>query len=362
LIFPAGVRRVPAIAVLALSALAVSCLFSCSPVKAVSGRVGSSVDDHPPSDLVIYTPHPDDQVTTILDEFRERTGLRVRVVRDGTGALLARLRRPEGQEADVLWGGGAESLVANIDLFQPYRSPEREFIPESLRDAQGYWTGLTVLPMVIIVNSRLVPESSMPRSWADLASPAFAGSIAYADPATSGSAYTILRTMLVAARSGKPSGNRDGDDAAWKLIEGFVAALGGETLAESSLVYRGVAAGEYLVGVTYENAGAEAQRFGSDVRVVYPADGTSAVPDGVAVLRASVRLDAAKRFVDFVLGADVARVMSARIKRRSARSDAPVPEGLVPLESIKLLDYDFDAAVSERSATLERFKALAAKY
>jgi len=127
-------------------------------------------------------------------------------------------------------------------------------------------------------------------------------------------------------------------------------------------VYRGVAAGEYLVGATYENAGAEAQRLGSDVRVVYPEDGTSAVPDGVAVIRGSQRLDAARRFVDFVLSADVARIIAAKIKRRSARSDSPVPEGLPPLESIRLLDYDFDAAVSERSATLERFKALAAKF
>jgi iron(III) transport system substrate-binding protein len=322
----------------------------------------SKMDAGIPADLVVYTPHPDDQVSTIVDEFRERTGLRVRVVRDGTGALLERLRRPEGREADVLWGGGAESLVANIDLFQPYESPERAFIPASLRDAEGYWTGLTVLPMVIIVNSKLVPEASVPRTWADLAKPVFTGSVAYADPATSGSAYTILRTMLVASRTASGFGTRSGDDAAWRQIEGFVAGIGGEPLAESSLVYRAVAAGEYLVGATYENAGAEAQRLGSDVRIVYPEDGTSAVPDGVAVIRGSAHLEAARRFVDFVLGADVARIMAAKIKRRSARTDSPVPDGVPPLESVRLLDYDFDAAVSERSATLERFKSLTEKY
>jgi iron(III) transport system substrate-binding protein len=262
----------------------------------------------------------------------------------------------------VLWGGGAESLVANIDLFQPYESPERAFIPASLRDAEGYWTGLTVLPMVIIVNSKLVPEASVPRTWADLAKPVFTGSVAYADPATSGSAYTILRTMLVASRTASGFGTRSGDDAAWRQIEGFVAGIGGEPLAESSLVYRAVAAGEYLVGATYENAGAEAQRLGSDVRIVYPEDGTSAVPDGVAVIRGSAHLEAARRFVDFVLGADVARIMAAKIKRRSARTDSPVPDGVPPLESVRLLDYDFDAAVSERSATLERFKSLTEKY
>jgi iron(III) transport system substrate-binding protein len=80
------------------------------------------------------------------------------------------------------------------------------------------------------------------------------------------------------------------------------------------------------------------------------------------VIRGSQRIDAARRFVDFVLSVDVAKVIAAKIKRRSARSDSPVPEGLPPLESIRLLDYDFDAAVSERSATLKRFKELTEKY
>ena len=311
--------------------------------------------DEPPAeeaDLVVYSSHPADLIKTVVDEFRERTGLRVRVEADGTGALLARLRRDAGRGADVLWGGGAESLVSNLDLFATYQSPERSAIPPGLRDDQGFWTGFTVLPMVIIVNTRLVPAERMPRRWSDLANPALAGSVAFADPASSGSSYTILRTMLMAAGASKKP------ERAWNLMEGFVRSIGGAPLSESALVYRGVAAGEYLVGATYENAGADAQRLGSDVRIVYPADGTSAVPDGVAIIKARTHDEAARRFVDFVLGPDVARVVIARFKRRSARSDAPVPEGLRSLDSIPLLDYDFNAAVIERDTTIRHFAAL----
>jgi len=349
-------RRVLIVAVATL--LAAVTLGSCAPKK-------SEVSD---ADLVVYTSHPDDLAKTILDEFRERTGLRVRVVSDGTGALLARLGRGEGKDADVLWGGGAESLVANLPLFEAYISPEREAIPSSLRDEEGYWTGFTVLPMVIIVNSRLVPAEAMPSRWSDLVLPLFRESIAYANPISSGSAYTILRTMLVAGSAAVagsaslPVPDGAADEAAWRLIEGFVDAIGGNPVEESALVYSGVAAGEYLAGVTYENAGAEAQRLGSDVRVVYPADGTSAVPDGVAILKGASHPNAARRFVDFVLGYDVARVVTARFKRRSARADAPVPDGLPPLESIRLLNYDFDASVSQREATIERFRRLTERY
>ena len=347
--------RTSALALLTL-AVTVASVSSCAPSKAAEAE----------ADLVVYTSHPADLAKTIVDEFRERTGLRVRVVSDGTGALLERLSRGEGDGADVLWGGGAESLVANISLFEAYRSPERAAIPASLRDEAGYWTGFTVLPMVIIYNSRLVPEAVAPARWSDLLNPALAGSVAFADPATSGSSYTILRTMLVAGGAavagGAGSESEAAEKAAWRLIEGFVGAIGGEPLDESALVYRGVASGEYLAGVTYENAGAESQRLGSDVRLVYPADGTSAVPDGVAVLRDAPHPAAARRFVDFVLGADVAGVVAARFGRRSARLDAPVPDGLPPFESIRLLDYDFDAAVAGRQATIERFADLTAAF
>jgi len=319
-------------------------LASCAradPVKAV-----------PEADLVVFSSHPDELAKTIIDEFRERTGLRVRLVLDGTGALLSRLSA--GERADVLWGGGAESLVANLGLFQPYLSPERDAVPAALKDEDGYWTGLTVLPMVIMVNARLVPPEAVPAGWSDLLAPELAGGVAFANPVSSASSYTILRTMMVAARA-RAGGDQDAD---WRFVEGFIDAIGGSTLSESAMVYRVVAAGEYLVGLTYENAGAESMRLGSDVRIVYPADGTSTVPDGVAILRDAAHDEAARRFIDFVLGHDVASVVSTRFKRRSARVDVPAPDGLPPLESVRLLDYDFDAAVTEREATMARFTTM----
>ena len=333
--------------------LGAAIFYSCTPER-------KKPDD---ADLVVFSSHPEELAKTILAEFRERTGLRVRVVYDGTGALLTRLSKGQPGEADVLWGGGAESLVANIEQFQPYESPERAFIPGNLMDERGYWTGFTVLPMVIIYNSRLVSAADAPRSWADLVSPVFQGSIAFANPSTSGSSYTILRTLLVAssdAVSGKGAVYAGGsvEDSAWLFIQRLMQSMGGTTLEESSAVYRGVATGEYLVGMTFETAGAEARRLGSDVLIVYPSEGTSAIPDGVAIIEGAPHLEAAKKFVDFVLSSDVARVVSARFKRRSARFDAPVPEGMPGLGSIRLVDYDFDDAVHDREATLSRFESM----
>ncbi len=125
-----------------------------------------------------------------------------------------------------------------------------------------------------------------------------------------------------------------------------------------SMVYRGVASGEYLVGLSYENAGGDIRRFGSDVALVYPEDGSSAVPDGVALIRGAAHPAEARAFMDFVLGQDVARVMVYRFGRRSARLDIPEPDGLPPLSSLRLVDYDFGAAARERENTIARFESM----
>jgi len=304
------------------------------------------------ADLVIYSSHPDELARVVVAEFRDRTGLRVKLVRGGTGEMLARLRSEAeaGEGAcDVFWGGGAESLAANMDLFEPWISSEDDAIPAVYKAADSRWNGFTVLPMVIAYNKRLLPAGRVPRSWSDLFEPYFRGSIAYADPTVSASSYTILRTIGSAlSKPGGPSRHQ--------VEEAFARALEGKVLGESSAVFPAVASGEYLVGIYHDEAAQELLIAGSDLKIVYPADGTSAVPDGVALVKGCAHRVAAGAFIDFALGADVARVMGNRFHRRSVRTDsAPIP-GQPALSEITLAPYDIGEAAADKAATLERFK------
>ena len=141
-----------------------------------------------------------------------------------------------------------------------------------------------------------------------------------------------------------------------EVEEAFARALEGKVLGESSAVFPAVASGEYLVGIYHDEAAQELLITGSDLKIVYPADGTSAVPDGVALVNSCKHRVAAGSFIDFVLGADVARVMGTRFHRRSVRTDsAPIP-GQPALSEIPLAPYDIGEAAAEKVATLERFK------
>ena len=337
-------------------------LVACAMISAACAKGGSAtttatsraggIADAAGFDLVVYSSHPDELARVVIAEFRDRTGFRVKLVRGGTGEMLARLRSEAeaGEGAcDVFWGGGAESLAANVDLFEPWTSSEDAAIPAVYKAADRRWNGFTVLPMVIAYNKRLLPSGRVPRSWSDLFEPYFRGSIAYADPEVSASSYTILRT-LGSALSGPGGPSRA------EVEEAFARALEGKVLGESAAVFPAVASGEYLVGIYHDEAAQELLIAGSDLKIVYPADGTSAVPDGVALVKACAHREAAGTFIDFVLGADVARVMGTRFHRRSVRTDsAPIP-GQPALSEIRLAPYDIAEAAAEKVATLGRFK------
>ena len=308
--------------------------------------------------LVVYSPHPEAMTAFVVKEFRQRTGIDALVVSAGTGELISRIRAVDAADpnrADVLWGGGAESLDGARDLFTPYRSAEDAFIPADFKEAEGYWTGFSLIPMVIVYNGRLVPDAERPRSWRDLAKPFFRGRVAFADPVLSGSAYTALATIL-RALAVPVRGTADGipgSAESWAYVDRLIEAIGGDPRAESEMVYGGVAAGEWFAGISFESAALSVRKAGSDLELVYPSEGTSAIPDGVAVVARGANRSEAEAFVDFTLSRDVQRIVSERWFRRSVRTDVSEPEGAAPLAELRLVPYE------RRSAGMEKDRVLA---
>ena len=90
--------------------------------------------------------------------------------------------------ADVLWGGGADSLAAFKDYFAPYVCANDDVIAEEYKDPDDKWIGESPLPMVLFYNKDLIEKDGMtiPESWEDLTKPEWKGKIAYCLPSKSG--------------------------------------------------------------------------------------------------------------------------------------------------------------------------------
>lgn len=296
--------------------------------------------------LTLYSPNAAELNNPIIKEFQDRTGIEVQLISGGTGDLLKRVQAEATNPlGDVFWAGGADSLEAYKKYFEPYKTKEYDNISPQYVDKNNVWTPFAALPMIIMYNKELVKAGEEPKGWTDLLDLKWKGKIAYADPAKSGSSYTQLITMLTA----------NGKDQGWGFIKKFVTNLDGKVLSGSGQVYKGVADKEFALGVTLEEAAYRYVEGGAKVGIIYPTEGTSAVPDGAAIIKGAKNMEDAKKFIDFLVSKDVQSLIQKEFKRRSVRKDAEVIQGIAQAKDIKLVDYDFDWASSKKDENIKRF-------
>ena len=291
--------------------------------------------------LVIYTSHKEEVYWPIVKEFEERTGIWVDVVAGGTNELLERIRsEADRPAADVMFGGGVESLASYRDCFAPYACGGTEHIEARFRDGEDLWTPFSALPVVLVYNTKLVPPGRV-TGWEDLLDPELRGRIAFADPAVSGSGFTALTTFLLAA---------DGEEEA--LLRALAENLAGKQLEGSGDVLGAVAGGGALVGVTLEETALKRIAAGDDIALVYPEEGTSCVPDGSALIRGAAHEENARAFLDFTVSEAVQRLLAEQFCRRSVRGDVEPAGELPALEGVPLVDYDVEQASVRRDGLL----------
>ena len=202
--------------------------------------------------------------------------------------------------------------------------------------------------MVFLVNTDLVAEADIPQSWKDLADPKWEKKFAIADPASSGSAYTQLNTMLMIY------GQVDDDYAAgWEFVKGLMKNL--VVQSGSSAAHKNVDSGEYPIGITLEKAAVQYDLTNGHLKMIYPSDGTSAVPDGIAIVKDCKNLELAQLFVEYALSAECQEAQNKDYGRRPIRSDV-TPVGLEPLSSITLMNYNFDYAGANKAEIVEKWQ------
>lgn len=290
--------------------------------------------------LTIYTSHKEEVYMPIVREFEERTGIWVDVITGGTNELLERIEsQQDNVEADVMFGGGVESLKAYEHCFSPYVVGSSGSIREPHQAEDAVWTPFSALPVVLIYNTKLVSPDKI-TGWSSLSDPIFRGRIAFADPAISGSSFTALATQILAGKSMD------------KTLATLAENLQGKILSSSGDVLNAVADGSYLVGITLEETALKYIAAGADLAMVYPEEGTSCVPDASAIVKGAPHSENAKRFLDFTVSYEVQQMLSESSYRRPVRSDIPAGESLLPLQDIVLVDYDIDWACKNRDVIL----------
>ena len=295
--------------------------------------------------VVLYTAHSETIIEGMVPRFEAETGIKAEYVKLGSGDVVARVKaEKENPQCDVIWSIGAEQLEANPDLLEEYTPKEWDKIDPVFK-VGNKWLPYTGIVMVFVVNTNLVTEGLTPRKWTDLSDPRLKGNISSARADKSGSSYMQLATVLNIYK-----------DKGWDVYKSILAnfVLSGS----SSAVPRFVNDGELAVGITLEDNAHRFVQGGGPVKIVYPEDGTTAAPDGMALVKGAPHPEAARAFIDWALSKKTQDFLVEQMGRRPVRTDGAISPGLPPLSEIKSVPYDFAWSAGNKKQFVEKWTEL----
>lgn len=282
--------------------------------------------------LVFYASWSSDRTDPLVQRFTELTGIQVEVVTGGTSELISRIvAEKDNPLGDVLWGGTCTSYIPIEEYLQSYDTTEMAALETSCIDPEHKWYGFSIEPMLVVYNTKLVTGDDIPTGWKDMIDPKWKGQIAVVDPTKSSAAFGTMMAILQAYGKDDGKGNQ--------FIKDMIANTDGNILTSSSLSYKGVADGEFMIGLTGEESALKYIHDGADLGMVYPEEGTDAIVSPIAIIKDGPNAKSAQLFIDYMLGKEVQSQL-AGWGIRSSRTDVDETDDFTPLTEIKQLPMD----------------------
>lgn len=268
------------------------------------------------AELNAYSVMPEKYASRIFAEFTKDTGIKVNFLRFSTGEALARLTAEKGNpQVDIMMGGPADMYAAasKEGIFEAYRPADSDAIDASLRDPNNYWTGIGVIPLCFLTNTKFLKKNNMepPKKWADLLDPRYKKNLQMADARTSGTAteriFSLVKIM--------------GEDEAFK----FQKQLNGNIQMYTKSGAGGampIATGQCASGIFYIVDALDIQQQGYPVVITYPEDGVSYGIEATGVIKGGKNNAEAKKFVDWAASKKFAEfIVANKINYVPTRND-----------------------------------------
>ncbi|NMB00044.1 MAG: extracellular solute-binding protein [Firmicutes bacterium] len=305
------------------------------------------------SDLVLYSSMTDNDLNNLVRLFNQKyPNIRIEIVNGSAGELTARIRAEKNNpQGDVMWGGLSNSDgYIYEDLFEHWLSDHEDEILPSYKSPNGFYNLSHLSTIVFCVNTDLEAELGMNiTGYQDLLDPRLKGRIVMPDPNSSSSAWNHICNIFAAY------GN-DSEEA-WELMEGMLKN-GMVISTSSSVAFRNVLSGEYVVGLSYEDGASTLLKSGAtNIKMVYPEQGASASAFSCAVIKGAPNMEAAKLLVNFLMSAEGQTELGTalgtlRFTNANANYDTPY---LPATSEIKWVERDIDWLVENKDQILRRW-------
>jgi len=286
---------------------------------------------------VLCSPNPA-WCDAVKAEFPKATGIGGDFVRLSSGEALARLRAERQNPSFDVWFGGTGDphIVANENGLTEFYQPKAwaDVRPELRQAVAGKYIPLYAGILGWALNDRLLKEKGLPapRTWRDLADPRYRGLIAYPNPNTSGTAYTMIATIV------QIYGEKEGFDLL-KRIHKNVTEYTRSGAAPGQLAGRG----EVAIGITFIHDAVDQLLKGFPISYGAPSDGTGYEIGGLSLVKATPNRANAIAFIDWALTPEAQQLAAAQGESYQIPSNGKtsIPRIAPRFQDFKVIQYDF---------------------
>lgn len=281
-----------------------------------------------------------DWCNLIQTTFTRTQGIKVNMTLKSTGEALAQINAERANPKTDVWFGGTGDpylQAAEQNLLLPYKSPTLTMLytwaqrqaEQSGYKAVGIYTG----PLGFAYNTELIAKKKLPipKTWADLLRPEYKGEIQVADPRASGTAYTMIATLV----------QLWGQDKAFDYLAALHKNV--STYPRSGVgPIKAVARGEATISISFVHDAPGEKAQGFPIATVTPSDGTGAEIGSMAIVKGARNLENAKRFYEWALTASAQQFGATANQFQVPSNKATWVDPRVPdINKIKLIDYDY---------------------
>lgn len=307
-------------------------------------------------EITVYTSYEEDELAAFLEAMKEDLpDLQVNVLRLSTGDLGARmLAEADNPQHDVIWGWAVTNMVDPriLDMLEPYQPAGIEKVPARFRDPEDRWFAVTGYMAAFCVNNEVLASKNlpMPTSWEDLLNPVYKGEIVMPNPASSGTGYLQIASLL----------QMKGEEAGWQYLKDLDQNMA-QYIKSGSRPCNSASQGEYAIGASFALRAIKNIIEGYPITMVIPAEGAGHELEAHGLMKTSQNKDAAKRFLDWTLSPravdayydwkEIVTVEGGTLPQSFLDAGLPNDIGSV------MYDMDYDWSAQNRDRILERWQA-----
>ena len=307
--------------------------------------------------VVVYTALEPEQITDYMKAVtKSLPNVDVKMLRLSTGDISARfMAEKDNMQADVIWGVAATNLLVfkHAGLLEPYAPKGLDRVQPLFRDKANppSWVGIDIYMSAFCFNTEVAKKHNLPAptSWADLVKPVYKGHVVMPNPASSGTGYLSVASIL----------QRMGEQKGWEYLDAVHKNMA-EYTKSGSKPCKDAASGERAIGVSFEYVAAKQKKDGAPVDMVIPSEGAGYEMEANALTKKGKNSAAAKQFLDWAI-TNEAMALYAKYFAAVAVPGFPVPEGLPKDISKVVYPNDFDWSAKNRERILAEWTKRYAK-